>query len=178
MKARNYGRIVNISSVAGKEGNPNALALFRRQGRRHRPDQVARQGTRQIRYRGERHDPGDRQDQHPRQLHRNSSTTCWSASRAAVSSKSRRLPPWSPGWSARRTALPPPRSSISRAAGRRLGRPAKVVFRFCISGRDQNLTQPASAAAATAARFRCPTGAAAAHAVGVADGPVYGRSTH
>ncbi len=24
MKARNYGRIVNISSVAGKEGNPNA----------------------------------------------------------------------------------------------------------------------------------------------------------
>jgi 3-oxoacyl-[acyl-carrier protein] reductase len=26
MKARNYGRIVNISSVAGKEGNPNASA--------------------------------------------------------------------------------------------------------------------------------------------------------
>lgn len=26
MKARNYGRIVNISSVAGKEGNPNAAA--------------------------------------------------------------------------------------------------------------------------------------------------------
>jgi NAD(P)-dependent dehydrogenase (short-subunit alcohol dehydrogenase family) len=26
MKARNYGRIVNIASVAGKEGNPNAAA--------------------------------------------------------------------------------------------------------------------------------------------------------
>ncbi|MEQ1899253.1 MAG: SDR family NAD(P)-dependent oxidoreductase [Devosia sp.] len=26
MKARNYGRVVNISSVAGKEGNPNAAA--------------------------------------------------------------------------------------------------------------------------------------------------------
>ncbi|MGA9658343.1 MAG: SDR family NAD(P)-dependent oxidoreductase [Asticcacaulis sp.] len=26
MKARNYGRIVNVSSVAGKEGNPNAAA--------------------------------------------------------------------------------------------------------------------------------------------------------
>ncbi|TPN70642.1 SDR family NAD(P)-dependent oxidoreductase, partial [Mesorhizobium sp. B1-1-5] len=26
MKARNYGRIVNIASVAGKEGNPNASA--------------------------------------------------------------------------------------------------------------------------------------------------------
>jgi 3-oxoacyl-[acyl-carrier protein] reductase len=26
MKARNYGRIVNIASVAGKDGNPNASA--------------------------------------------------------------------------------------------------------------------------------------------------------
>jgi 2-dehydro-3-deoxy-L-rhamnonate dehydrogenase (NAD+) len=26
MKARNYGRIVNIASIAGKEGNPNAGA--------------------------------------------------------------------------------------------------------------------------------------------------------
>ncbi|TGQ24470.1 SDR family NAD(P)-dependent oxidoreductase, partial [Mesorhizobium sp. M4B.F.Ca.ET.214.01.1.1] len=26
MKERNYGRIVNIASVAGKEGNPNAAA--------------------------------------------------------------------------------------------------------------------------------------------------------
>lgn len=26
MRARNYGRIVNLSSVAGKEGNPNAVA--------------------------------------------------------------------------------------------------------------------------------------------------------
>src|SRR3954462_11592629 len=28
MKARNYGRIVNISSVAGKEGNPNLSAYY------------------------------------------------------------------------------------------------------------------------------------------------------
>ena len=28
-----YGRIVNIASVAGKEGNPNAAAYCRRQGR-------------------------------------------------------------------------------------------------------------------------------------------------
>ena len=26
LKARNYGRIVNIASIAGKEGNPNACA--------------------------------------------------------------------------------------------------------------------------------------------------------
>ena len=25
MKEKNYGRIVNISSIAGKEGNPNAM---------------------------------------------------------------------------------------------------------------------------------------------------------
>ncbi|MEI2612858.1 MAG: hypothetical protein V9G20_29795 [Candidatus Promineifilaceae bacterium] len=48
MKARNYGRIVNIASIAGKEGNPNAVGLFRGQGRRHRPDQVAGQGTGQV----------------------------------------------------------------------------------------------------------------------------------
>ena len=29
MKARNYGRIVNVASVAGKEGNPNASAYSR-----------------------------------------------------------------------------------------------------------------------------------------------------
>ena len=26
MRARNYGRIVNVASIAGKEGNPNAAA--------------------------------------------------------------------------------------------------------------------------------------------------------
>ena len=48
MKARNYGRIVNIASIAGKEGNPNAVGLFGGQGRRHRADQVAGQGTRRY----------------------------------------------------------------------------------------------------------------------------------
>lgn len=32
MKARNYGRIVNIASVAGKEGNPNAAAYAAAKG--------------------------------------------------------------------------------------------------------------------------------------------------
>jgi NADP-dependent 3-hydroxy acid dehydrogenase YdfG len=36
MKARNYGRIVNIASIAGKEGNPNASAYCGGEGRRHR----------------------------------------------------------------------------------------------------------------------------------------------
>ena len=46
MIAQNYGRIVNIASIAGKEGNPNAVGLFGVEGRRHRADQVARQGAR------------------------------------------------------------------------------------------------------------------------------------
>ena len=48
MIAQNYGRIVNIASVAGKEGNPNASGLFGFQGRRDRADQIARQGTRRA----------------------------------------------------------------------------------------------------------------------------------
>ena len=40
-----YGRIVNIASIAGKEGNPNAVAYSCVEGRRHRAHQVARQGT-------------------------------------------------------------------------------------------------------------------------------------
>ena len=45
MIAQNYGRIVNIASIAGKEGNPNAVAYSALEGRRHRADQVARQGA-------------------------------------------------------------------------------------------------------------------------------------
>ena len=45
MIAQNYGRIVNIASIAGKEGNPNASAYSRVEGRRDRADQVARQGA-------------------------------------------------------------------------------------------------------------------------------------
>ena len=37
-KAAGYGRIVNIASVAGKEGNPNMTALFGLEGRTHRLD--------------------------------------------------------------------------------------------------------------------------------------------
>ena len=49
-----YGRIVNIASVAGKEGNPNASAYSTSKAARDRPHQVARQGA--------------REDRHPRQL--------------------------------------------------------------------------------------------------------------
>ena len=34
-----YGRIVNIASIAGKEGNPNAVGVFGFEGRRDLADQ-------------------------------------------------------------------------------------------------------------------------------------------
>ena len=40
-----YGRIVNIASVAGKEGNPNASHYSASKAGADRADQVARQGT-------------------------------------------------------------------------------------------------------------------------------------
>ena len=52
-----YGRIVNIASIAGKEGNPNAVSLFGGQIRRDRADQVDRQRS--------RHQGRDRQRDHP-----------------------------------------------------------------------------------------------------------------
>ena len=45
MIERGYGRIVNIASVAGKEGNLNARRPTAPPRRADRPDQVARQGS-------------------------------------------------------------------------------------------------------------------------------------
>ena len=38
MLGRGYGRIVNLASIAGKEGNPNAPAYSASKAARHRPD--------------------------------------------------------------------------------------------------------------------------------------------
>ena len=46
MIAQNYGRIVNIASIAGKEGNPNAPAYSASKAGLIALDQIARQGTR------------------------------------------------------------------------------------------------------------------------------------
>ncbi len=44
MLERNSGRIVNIASIAGKEGNPEHAGLFSSKSRSHRIYQVARKG--------------------------------------------------------------------------------------------------------------------------------------
>ncbi len=58
MLANKYGRIINLSSVAGKEGNPNASAYSRVQGGCSGLDEVARQGTGTRQYTGECGDAG------------------------------------------------------------------------------------------------------------------------
>ena len=62
MMAQNYGRIVNIASVAGKEGNPNASAYSASKAARHRADQVARQGNRRQGHLGQCDHAGRGQD--------------------------------------------------------------------------------------------------------------------
>ena len=62
MIAQNYGRIVNIASIAGKEGNPNAPAYSASKAGRDRADQIARQGARDLRHRGELRDAGGGED--------------------------------------------------------------------------------------------------------------------
>ena len=49
MQRRDYGRIVNIASIAGKEGNPTASAYSASKAARDRPHQEPRQGAREDR---------------------------------------------------------------------------------------------------------------------------------
>ena len=58
MLRNGYGRIVNIASIAGKEGNPNASAYSASKAGVIGADQVARQGTRQDRHPGQLRHPG------------------------------------------------------------------------------------------------------------------------
>ena len=58
MIAQNYGRIVNIASIAGKEGNPNAPAYSASKAGSDRADEVARQGDGDQRHLGQLHHAG------------------------------------------------------------------------------------------------------------------------
>ena len=83
MLERDYGRVVNIASVAGKEGNPRMVpysatkaAVIAEAVRTH---QVRRQGTgpdwrpRQLRH------PSRRPDPHPRRVHPGAGSSTWSS---------------------------------------------------------------------------------------------------
>ena len=58
MIPRGYGRIVNVASIAGKEGNPNAAAYSAAKAGVIALDQVTRQGTGRQGHRGELRDAG------------------------------------------------------------------------------------------------------------------------
>ena len=57
MLKNRYGRIVNIASIAGKEGNPNLTPLFRHQGWSDLLDESAGQGSLHARHLRELCDP-------------------------------------------------------------------------------------------------------------------------
>ena len=61
MKANRYGRIVNIASIAGKEGNPNISAYSAAKAGVHRHSKASRASSRQRRHRQLR-GAGDRRD--------------------------------------------------------------------------------------------------------------------
>ena len=62
MSANGYGRIVNIASIAGKEGNPNGQRLCRSQGWCDRLHEVDREGARAVRRARQLRDPDDGRD--------------------------------------------------------------------------------------------------------------------
>jgi hypothetical protein len=64
MRAGGYGRIVNIASIAGKEGNPmaGAYSSSKAAGGRDRHDEGDREGRRRHRYPRERDRAGSNQD--------------------------------------------------------------------------------------------------------------------
>ena len=66
MKEAGYGRILNVASIAGKEGNRMRFGLLGVEGGRHRPDEITWQGTGGFRHRRQLRHAGRRQDPHLR----------------------------------------------------------------------------------------------------------------
>lgn len=64
MIGRGYGKIVNIASIAGKEGNPKASHYSAAKGGRNRLDQILRQRVGAERGSGERSGSGGDTDKH------------------------------------------------------------------------------------------------------------------
>ena len=104
-------------------GQSERAGLFGVEGRRDRADQIARQGARELRHRGQLRHAGRGADRDLRPDDASStSTTCCRKSRAAASSRSTRSPRW---WRSapRPTARSPPaRCSTFPAGGRPIDR--------------------------------------------------------
>ena len=116
MKERDYGRIVNIASIAGKEGNPNASAysaskaavigLTKSLGKELAKDDITVNSI----------TPATSTGRSSRRCRTLISPTCARRFRWIASARLKRRRRWSAGWRAAKTRSPPARSSISRAA--------------------------------------------------------------
>ena len=119
MRDADYGRIVNIASIAGKEGNPNAsaysaskagvIALTKSLGK-----ELAKTGVRVNCVTPAAVKTGDLRPDDAGRI----STSCCRRSRWAASARSRRSPRWSPGCAPRSARFRPARCSIFPAAER------------------------------------------------------------
>ena len=119
MIERGYGRIVNVSSISGKEGNPNMSGRTPVEGRGARADEGLRQGDRAAERVGQRRHAGRDRDRHPPpaqpgggRLH---GVEDPDGSNRPTRGGRRRSSPGSPRWSARSRRAP---SSTSPEAER------------------------------------------------------------
>ena len=117
MREKNYGRIVNIASIAGKEGNPDRLRLQRFEGRGDRAHEIARQGTGEDRDHRQRDHAGGRPDRDLRPDHAGAHRLhAVEDPDGAVRQGRRRSPRSWRGWRARNARSPPARCSTSPEA--------------------------------------------------------------
>ena len=119
MKARGYGRIVNIASIAGKEGNPTASAYSASKAAvigltKSLGKELAKNGVCVNAI-----TPATIETPMLAQVSARISTTCARRSRWSDSAKSRKSRRWCAGWRAANARSAPARCSIFRAGERR-----------------------------------------------------------
>ena len=127
MRDAGYGRIVNIASVAGKDGNPNASAYSASKAAVIGADQVAGQGTRRHRRPRELRDAGRRQDRDLRPDERSEHIQFMLSKipDGPLRHAGRSGGAWSAGCAPRIARSPPARCSTCRAAAPRTDRPTR-----------------------------------------------------
>ena len=122
MLKRDYGRIVNIASVAGKEGNPNASAYSASKAAvigltKSLGKELAKTGIRVNCV-----TPAAVARRSSTRSRSSTSTSCWRRSRWGASAASTRSRRWCAGSRARTARSRPGRCSTCREAGRRIER--------------------------------------------------------
>jgi NADP-dependent 3-hydroxy acid dehydrogenase YdfG len=113
MITQNYGRIVNIASIAGKEGNPNASAYSA-----SKAGVIWRKNWRSTTSRRTPSHPPPCARQFSTSSRKATSTSCCRKSRRAAWEQWRKSRTCAAGWPAKNVPSPPERCSTYQAAGR------------------------------------------------------------